>query len=124
MIMKRVLIAGSEKILREMIVAILADIPVEIRTVDSVDIIQSECRHGCFDLVIMLDLAPFFDGTKPIELLRPKRLRRPEIFVIAWQHSEQAVLSLLECGVSQYITLPINIRRVRDKIHETLGFNN
>ena len=121
--MKRVLIAGSEKILREMIAAILADIPVEIRAVDSVDIAQSECRHGCYDLIIMLDIVPFFDGSKPIEFLRPKRMRRPEIFVIAWQHSEQAVLSLLESGVSQYITFPINIRRVRHKIHESLGYN-
>ena len=122
--MKRVLIAGSEIVLREMIVTILADIPVEIRTADSIDSVLSECRHGCFDLVIMLDIAPILNGTNPIELLRPKPLRRPEIFVIAWQHSEQAVLSLLECGVSQYITLPINIRRVRHKIHETLGYDN
>ncbi len=118
--MKRVLIVGSDFLLREMTASLLADIAVEIRTAGEIAEVENECRSGAFDLVIMLDLSPFFDGSKPVALLRPAGLRRPELFVFSWQHSEDVVLSLLECGVSQYITFPLNTRRIRRKICETL----
>ena len=121
--MKRVLIAGSDPVLREMIASILADVSAEICVVDNLDCSAKEARQGCFDLVIMLDIAPFFNGSNPVALLRPERLRRPEIFIFAWQHSEQMVLGLLECGISQYLTFPINIRRAKRKICETLGYD-
>ena len=119
--MKRVLIVGSEPLMREMMAALLADIAVEIRTVNRIADAEYECRCGAFDLVIMLDLAPFFDGSEPMSLLRPRRLRRPELFVISWQHSERSVLSMFECGVTQYLTFPLNARRLRSKICKTLN---
>lgn len=107
--------------MREMVAALLADVAVQVRTADAIAAVERECRGGAFDLVIMLDIAPFFDGSEPLSLLRPKGLRRPELFVLSWQHSEQCVLSLLECGVSQYLTFPLNARRIRRKICETIG---
>lgn len=106
--------------MREMIVSMLAEMAVEVRTVDVVAHVAIECRRGEFDLVIMLDIAPFFNGSKPIATLRPRLMRRPELLVFSWQHSERVVLSLLECGVSQYVTFPINIRRIRGKICDLL----
>lgn len=108
-------------LMREMTASLLADIAAEVRTAEALADVEGECRRGLFDMVILLDLTPFFDGTEPLASLRPSGLRRPELFVLAWHHSERAVLSLLECGVSQYITFPVNIRRVRRKICETLG---
>ena len=118
--MKRVLVAGSDALLREMVAAILADMPVEVRTEQDVAVAAAECRQGCFDLVVMTDLAPFFNGSEPVAMLRPDFLHRPELLVFAWQHSEYAVLSLLECGVTQYVTFPLNVRRVRRKICDML----
>lgn len=118
--MKRVLVVGSDALLREFTASILADIAVEVRTAETIAEVECECRGGEFDLIIMLDIAPFIDGSAPIATLRPPMLRRPSLFVFAWHHSENVVLSLLESGVSQYVTFPINIRRVRRKICEAL----
>ena len=118
--MKKILVIGSDLLLREMVASLLADFVVEVRTAGKIAAVRSECKGGAFDLVIMLDLSPFFDGSEPVALLRPVGLRRPELFVFSWQHSEHVVLSLLECGVSQYMTFPLNSRRIRRKICETL----
>ncbi|MBQ7342826.1 MAG: response regulator transcription factor [Alistipes sp.] len=118
--MKKVLITGSDPLLREMTASLLADMAVEIHTSQRLAEADDRCRQGLFDLVIMLDLFPFFDGSEPTSTLRPKGLRRPPLFVLSWQHSERAVLSLLECGASQYITFPTNIRRLRRKIREVI----
>lgn len=119
--MKRVLIAGSDVILREMIFSLVADLSVEVQVADSIAIFERECRAGHFDLVIMTDLAPFFDGTDPSAILKRAELRRPEIFVVSWQHSEWSVMSLLESRVAQYVTLPMNVRRIRRKICEYMN---
>ena len=108
-------------LMREMTASLLADIAAEIRTAEALADVERECRHGLFDLVIMLDMAPFIDGSAPLAVLRPVGIRRPELFVFSWQHSERVVLSLLECGVSQYVTFPMNVRRVKRKICEALG---
>ena len=107
-------------LIREMTASLLADISAEIRTADSLLDIAKECRLGSFDMIILLDITPLFDGSASIASIRPNGLHRPELFVLAWQHSEHTVLSLLESGVSQYITFPINIRRIKRKICETL----
>lgn len=119
--MKRVLVVGSDMLLREMISSFLVDLPMEVRTAESIGIFEQECRAGVFDLVVMTELAPFFDGSDPSTILRRAGLRRPDLLVISWQHSEWAVLSLLESRVTQYVTFPINIRRVRRKICEILS---
>ena len=43
------------------------------------------------------------------------------VYVVAWQHSEQTVLSLLENGVDQYMTFPVNLQRLRGKVADELN---
>lgn len=119
--MKSILIVGEDLLLREMTAALVADLAVAIRTADKIDEVEEEYRQARFDLIILLDTYPFFNGSKHIARLRPDGLRRPELFVFSWQHSEQVVLSLLERGITQYITFPINIRRLRRKIRDVLN---
>lgn len=119
--MKRVLIVGNDVLLCELVASLLADIAVEVITARTIVPFARESRQGMFDLVIMVDMSAFFDGSSPTTTLRPTGLSRPQLFVLSWQHSESSVLSLLECGVSQYITFPINLRRVKRKISESLG---
>ncbi len=73
------------------------------------------CTHQTPDLVIVLGVKPFIDGSELIKRIRINNKRQPPIFVIAWQQSEQIVLSLLECGVDQYMTFPICMSRLRNK---------
>ena len=55
-----------------------------------------------------------------VRLLRPPGLRRPLVYVVAWQQAEQSVLSLLECGVDQYLTFPVSLQRLRTKVANEL----
>ena len=41
--------------------------------------------------------------------------------MLTWQQAEQTVLSLLECGVDQYLTFPVSLARLRSKVAEELG---
>ena len=119
--MRRVLIVGRDVLLRDMMASLLVDMPMEVHIVSSVADVEKRCWAGYYDLVVMLDLSHFFDGSAPIALLRPSGLSFPKFFVISWQHSERNVMGLLECGVTQYLTLPVNIRRLRRKICESLN---
>lgn len=67
------------------------------------------------DIVVVLGVAAFVSGQLSVENMRRGDGRRPEIFVISWQHTEQTVLSLLECGVDQYMTFPVCLGRLRIK---------
>ena len=74
------------------------------------------CMHEMSDLVIVLAVAPFMDGSDFIRRIRFDRRRRPVVYVVSWQHSEQTVLSLLDCGVDQYLTFPLCMSRLQRKI--------
>lgn len=81
----------------------------------SPDQMIATCIHKQPDLVIILAIKPFIDGSELIKRIRTNDKRNPPIYVIAWQQSEQIVLSLLECGVDQYMTFPICMSRLRGK---------
>ena len=87
----------------------------------SPDQMIATCIHKKPDLVIVLAVKPFINGSELIKRIRTNDKRNPPIYVIAWQQSEQIVLSLLECGVDQYMTFPICMSRLRGKSHTQLN---
>ena len=74
-----------------------------------------------FDLVVVVGTSAFFTGCDVVRTLRPAGLGRPLVYVVAWQQAEQTVLSLLECGVDQYMTFPVSLQRLRTKIANALN---
>ncbi len=74
------------------------------------------CMHEHPDLVIVLAVAPFMNGSEFIRRLRFDLRRQPAVYVVSWQQSEQTVLSLLDCGVDQYLTFPLCMSRLRHKV--------
>ena len=68
-----------------------------------------------YNLILTLESYPFLNGADVARRLRLSN-RRPRIYVLSWLHDEQNVLSLLESGVDQYFTLPVNIPRLCGKI--------
>ncbi len=74
------------------------------------------CQREMPALVIILGITPFIDGSHLIRHIRPEGSRLPLIYVVSWQHSEHAILSLLESGVNQYMTFPICMARLKSKI--------
>ncbi len=87
----------------------------------SAEQVVATCAYRRPDLVIILAVKPFIDGSELIRRIRLNDKRKPPIYVIAWQQSEQIVLSLLECGVDQYMTFPICMSRLRGKSHMQLN---
>jgi len=121
--MQRILIASDDGFARELLRLTLAGSGAEIRCVGCGTEIERLCARMLFDLVIVLRTAPFFCGRELIGRLRPAGVRRPLIYVVSWQQSEQTVLSLLECGVNQYLTFPVSLQRLRAKIIDDLSLN-
>ena len=64
-------------------------------------------------MVIILAIAPLFEGSELITNIRATLRYRLPIYVISWQQSEHVVLSLLECGIDQYMTFPICMSRLK-----------
>ena len=117
--MHRILIVSDDPFLRDMVRFALGGLDAEVRSVSEACEIRRVSRSVLFDVVIVLTVSPFaccdcFDR-------RRNGLRRPVFYVVAWQHSEQTVLSLLENGADQYMTFPVNLQRLRGKVADELN---
>lgn len=115
-LMHRILVVSENAFLRHLVLLSLSDLDVELRAAEGVDAMQGLCRTVGFDLVILLTATPFLCGRDVVHTLRPAGLRRPLVYVLSWQQSEQVVLGLLECGVDQYMTFPVSLNRLRGKV--------
>lgn len=119
--MHRILIVSEEGFLQRLVGLSLADLGAEMHYVRGIDAMERICRRMLFDLIILLEVSPFLCGRDVAERIRPERLHRPLIYVVAWQQCEQTVLSLLECGVDQYLTFPVSLARLRGKVADELN---
>lgn len=119
--MQRILIVSDEEFLRDLIRLSLADIEAEVRCASDAAEMERMARRMLFDLVIFVGTSVFFTGRDVVRTLRPACLKRPLVYVVAWQQAEQTVLSLLECGVDQYMTFPVSLQRLRAKIANALN---
>ena len=108
--MNRILIVSDDVFMRDMVRLSLIDMRTEVR-----------CAADADDLVIVLHVAPFLCGRDVVRGVRPAGLRRPLFYVVSWLQSEQAVLSLLECGVDQYMAFPLSLQRLRGKVSNDLN---
>lgn len=119
--MHRILIVSDEEFLRDVIRLSLADMQADVRCASDVPDMQRMVRRMLFDLVVVVGTSAFFTGCDVVRMLRPAGLGRPLVYVVAWQQAEQMVLSLLECGVDQYMTFPVSLQRLRTKIANALN---
>ncbi|MDE5578995.1 MAG: response regulator [Alistipes sp.] len=119
--MQRILIASDDEFARELIRLSLEGLGAEVRCSGCGGELERLCGRVLFDLIIVLRTAPFFCGREIIGRLRPEGLRHPVVYVLSWQHCEQTVLGLLECGVDQYLTFPVSLQRLRAKVADDLS---
>ena len=118
---RKIIIYSQHLLSAELVAAIIGYANEDIIQCSSIEQTEELCRKIDADLVIILTSSPMLGGRNIIKQLRGSR-HRPEIYVISWRHSEQAVLSLLECGIDQYMTFPICMGRLKAKA--TLSNNN
>lgn len=100
--------------------AALEDLEVRLYSERSLERAAEACRSGRYDLVLLLMAGELLCRCRGVETIRPRGLKRPRVYVLSWQQSEQIVLSLLEQGVDQYLTLPISLERLRNKIRREI----
>lgn len=117
----RLLIVAPDPFAREVIRLALIGLEADVRCAADCRQMQRLCRRIRFDLIIVLQASLFLCGGNPVRELRPAGLRRPVLYVLSWQQSEQTVLSLLEAGVDQYMTFPVSLQRLRRKVAGELG---
>ena len=119
-VMRRIAVISSDRVLERTIVtalissAALARVRVEVVPI-SVDSDLPAAVAEC-DAVVVLGSARIVSGGLPLPELRRGAVCRPHIYVISWQLGEQTVLGLLECGIDQYMTFPLNLRRLCMKL--------
>ena len=118
--MKRIAVISSDTTLSRAVALALecsaaAAGRVEVVTAAAADAMGDGLTERC-DIVVVVGAAGFVSGQLSARKMRRRGERRPEIFVISWQHNEQTVTGLIECGVDQYMTLPLSLRRLCRKI--------
>lgn len=104
----------------QLIEAIIEPVTPHIIRCSTIEQTITACHSEEPKLVIILSVRPFINGRELVANIHTRNARKPVIYVISWQQSERIVLSLLECGVDQYITFPICISRLRGKVENEL----
>ena len=104
-----------------LIAAILGTTAARIVCCSSAEQAIIACQREQPTIIIVLSVAPFIDGSEFISRIRTRGKSTPAVYVVAWQQAEQTVLSLLECGVDQYMTFPICMGRLRIKAEAQLN---
>ena len=114
--MVKILVFSPSFRMRAMIVGILTSSGVEVESVTSRRALFKRCSEKLFDKVVIEDFRLFMDGEGSIERIRAHFSNRPKIVVLSTTIDEQTILSLFECGVDQYILLPLSPSRLRRKV--------
>lgn len=97
---------------------LIGNIGCSVRLCSNATQTLSLCAELKPSLLIILNGCLLLNGSEIVERLRPTSQHNPAIYVISWQQSEQAILSLLEIGVDQYMTFPICTSRLLTKVAE------
>lgn len=117
----RILIFGSDVVLTELVVVALSGLGAELRVAANWPDFERLTARTVFDVVVVLEVAPVRSGRNFFRRIRPRPLRRPEIYVVAWHQAADTVLAMLECGVDQYLSFPLNLSRLRGKVIAALS---
>ncbi|MBQ4503025.1 MAG: response regulator transcription factor [Alistipes sp.] len=114
--MIKVLVFSPSFRMRAMIVGMVTCAGVEVESVTSRRALFKRCSEKLFDRVIIDDLRLFMDGEGSVRRIRAHFTERPKIFVLSSAIDQQSVVSLLECGVDEYLLLPVSPARLRRKV--------
>lgn len=112
---RKIIIYSQNTLSAELIAAIIGYADEDIIHCHSIEQTKELCHTTNADLVIILSMASLLGRQNIIKQLRYDS-HKPEIYVISWRHAEQAILSLLECGIDQYMTFPICMGRLKAKV--------
>lgn len=114
--MVKLLIHSSSSRCRAMLDGLLAADDVAVTAVATREEFLERCESELFDRIITEDARMFMNGCDAMARIRAAQPQRTEIVVISCDLSEETVLSLLECGVDQYLSFPATPTRLKRKL--------
>ncbi len=113
----KILLISPDNLARRVVSLALESPLVDVVFFEPSQCLFKYCMNNRVDLLLFLSTSPYFASMNIVGFLRDSCEKLPPIYVIASSHKPSAVLSLLECGVSQYMTFPINLSRLRRKVN-------
>ncbi|MFI3285766.1 MAG: hypothetical protein R3Y08_03850 [Rikenellaceae bacterium] len=114
--MRHLLIVSNDPLQRAIVSMTLESQEHHIVAINTSQCVVEACRAHSIDTIIFLTLSPYFTSMNIVDELSRMLSNPPSIYVITQSHSAAVVLMLLECGVDQYLTFPLNLYRLRRKI--------
>ncbi len=115
------IIVSADKLNAETLRLALESPHINIECFDTTECLLDFCCLHSVELIIFLSVTPYFTSMNIVEHLRREMCGSvPTIFVVSHSHSHSTILTLLECGVAQYMTFPLNLHRLRSKVHNLL----
>ena len=113
--MRRFIIHSEDDLFRALLRAVLAPGGIEVIEASSRHELKKRCLSERFDRVITDDVRMFMNGSNITEQIRINN-ERAHIFILSTDISEHSVLSLLEEGVTEFLSLPIHFERLQKKL--------
>lgn len=113
--MKRVILYSDNSNLLALLHTLLIPGGAAIVEVKSRKALAQRCMCTHFDKIITDDVRMFLNGSNLLDTIRSSGAR-PHIFILSTDISEHSVLSLLEEGVTEFLTLPIGVERLQKKL--------
>lgn len=114
--MIKVLVFSPSFRMRAMIVGMVTCSDVEVESVTSRQALFRRCSEKLFDKVIIEDYRLFMNGSDAVRRIKIHCACSPRIMVLSPIMDERIVLALLDCGVDEYILLPLSPTRLRHKV--------
>ena len=118
--MRKIVIHSASAEMRALIRGMLSDIEALFMATATREELFEVCEMSRCDLVLTDDANLFLDGSNAISRIRPMGAL-PQIFVLSHNLAPESVLSLLEQGVNQFISLPVAPERFYGKVSSQCG---
>lgn len=113
--MRKIVIHSLRAEFRAMIRGLLTNIEAFFVPSSSREELFRICQTTKCDLVLTDDVRMFMNGSDAVCQIRQGDAL-PLIIVLSSDLSEDSVTALLECGVNQFISLPVAPERLRSKV--------
>lgn len=118
---KKILLAEDDPVSREMMQDILSNTQLEVAS-DGNEAVE-KFKNGSFDLVILDIRMPNKDGMQAAREIRglEKGGKRTVMYALTASVLEEEKKQIMECGFDDFITKPVDIAQIREKIAKGLG---
>lgn len=117
---RTIIIACEEEPLRLILAHALRGLGCRVECVTSHRALMARCSHHHYAIILTSFRAPLIGGSNVATRLRGASSCRSSLFVLAKHPSPSEVVTLLERGVDQVLTLPVSMVRLRRKIEHSL----